>query len=445
MTWALEGDLGSWDPVVRALPFVLGVVLLAMAAASIVRTMVVPRANISWVYAVVLRATDGVFTGVARALRTWPSRDRVLAWSGPIGIMAALIVWLMLFLLSYALIIFGLTDSSIADSLLEAGSGLFTLGLVGTPSESVTLVSFFAAMTGPAVIALLIGFLPTLYQSYLSRESRVLLTAGFSGAPAWGPEVLARVQLLEGDSQLPEIFGSWIEWCAQVRLTQTLYPALNRFRSPVGTRNWLITLVAMLDAAAIRMAIKSGQPDPRTIAFLQQGAQVILSIDATEVGIDEAIRFHSFERRIAATLQIFGVTEHQTNAGEAPQDQDSELPPGVRAVEHAVTLDSLRGRVPVTRELLLKYQASNSTITREEFGKTLDYLRSAGVAMNRSDDDAYAVFVQIRGRYEGAAYHLAQRFYLPRAPWTGPRNPEVPVMWPSLAAEIATEGDEHRP
>ncbi|MEY3734189.1 MAG: hypothetical protein RL347_1548, partial [Actinomycetota bacterium] len=167
MTWALEGDLGSWDPVVRALPFLVGILLLLTATMSIVRTMVIPRATISIVYAMVLRATDQVFMLAARASRSYRARDRILAWSGPVGIIAALIVWLTLFLLAYALLIFGVTQNSMLDSLLQAGSGLLTLGLVGTPTEGVSVIDFIAAMTGPAVIALLIGFLPTLYQSYL--------------------------------------------------------------------------------------------------------------------------------------------------------------------------------------------------------------------------------------------------------------------------------------
>ena len=441
MTWALEGDLGTWDPVARIVPFALGVVLLVITGMSIVRTMVIPRAAISWIYAVILRGTDMVFGWVARRNPTWTSRDRILAWSGPVGIMVALLVWLTLFLLAYALMIFGATQNSLPESLLDAGSGLFTLGIAGTPSDGVTIISFLAAMTGPAVIALLIGFLPTLYQTYLARESQVVLEAGLGGSPAWGPELLVRVQLLEGDSEVPDILAAWINWCANVRLTQTLYPALNRFRSPVSTHNWLIALLSLLDAGALRVALRQEEPDARTIGFLNQGSQVILMIDATEVGIDETIRFRGWNHRAQRTLEIFGLTPKSPQGSPATHAADDEIPAGVRAVAKAATLDSLKGRAAVDPDVLMQYTSRKSAITREEFGVALDYMRSAGVEITRDDDAAYEAFSRIRGRYEGAAYHLAQRFYVTPAPWSGPRSPATPVIWPTLAGNQLDAGD----
>ena len=437
MTWALEADLGSWDSVARVVPFLIGVALLVCAGMSIVRTMVIPRISVSWLFAVIIRGTDAVFTGAARLMRSYPARDRVLAWSGPLGIVAALFVWLLFFLTAYALMIFGVTDVSINDAFLQAGSGLLTLGLIGTPGESVTILDFVAAMTGPAVIALLIGFLPTLYQAYLARESRVLLDTSLSGAPEWGPEFLVRVKLLEGEGDVPKIFAQWVPWAAQVRLAQTLYPSLSRFRSAVSTRNWLIALMSALDAAALTSAISKDPPDPRTVTLLQEGTQAILSIDAAEIALSSLIRLQPWKRRVETTLAVFGVTERDPTQPGEPSTMDSYLPHGMQAVSEAVTLDSLRGQVPATRKVLISYGTRESTLTREEFDYALDYLESAGVTIERNRDDAFEVFRRIRGRYESAVYHLAQRFYLPPAPWSGPRDPQTPVIWPTLAARLS--------
>ena len=64
-------------------------------------------------------------------------------------------------------------------------------------------------------------------------------------------------------------------------------------------------------------------------------------------------------------------------------------------------------------------------------------IAAAGVTVDRDRDEAFEIFRRIRGRYESAAYHLAARFYFTPAPWTGPRTPATPVMWPSLAGKIA--------
>lgn len=437
MTWALEADLGSWDPLARTVTFLIGVALLIITGMSIVRTMVIPRISTSWLFAVIVRSTDAVFTGAARLMRTYRARDRVLAWSGPLGIVAALIVWLTIFLTGYALMIFGVTDVTINAAFLQAGSGLLTLGLIGTPGESVTILDFFAAMTGPAVIALLIGFLPTLYQAYLAREARVLLDTSVSGAPEWGPEFLVRVKMLEGEVDLPKIFAQWIPWAAQVRLTQTLYPSLSRFRSAVSNRNWLIALMSALDAAALSSAISKDAPDPRTVTLLQEGTQAILSIDAAEIGLDSVIRLRPWERRLKTTLSVFGVEERDPHKPRQPDVFDDYLPRGMQAVSEAVTLDSLRGQVPSTRKVLISYERRESSLTREEFDYALDYIASAGVVIERDRDEAFEIFRRIRGRYESAAYHLAERFYLPPAPWSGPRHPDTPVIWPTLAGKLS--------
>lgn len=436
MTWALEAGLGTWDPVARVVAFAIGALLLVTAGMSIVRTMVIPRMSVSWLFAVVIRTTDAFFTGLARLMRTYRTRDRVLAWSGPVGIIAALVVWLICFLCAYAFMIFAVTNVRLIDAFLQAGSGLLTLGLVGTPGETVTILDFFAAMTGPAVIALLIGFLPTLYQAYLARESQVLLDTGLCGAPEWGPEFLARVHMLEGDTDLPEIFARWTPWVAQVRLTQTLYPSLNRFRSAVATRNWLIALVAALDAAAIHNAIQKDAPDPRTVTLIQQGAQAILSIDAAELSLDGHVVFRSRKRRLESILTVFGVSERDAASPQGPGIGDTYMPKEMQAVTEAATLDSIRAQLTPRDNVALAYGTRDSTLSREEFNDALDYMVSAGITIDRDRDEAFEIFRRIRGRYESAAYHLAQRFYLPPAPWSGPRKPETPVIWPTLAAKL---------
>jgi hypothetical protein len=434
--WALESGYGSWEPALRILALIAGILLLLTAAMSIVRTMVIPRLTISFVYAIVLRTTDGLFTGAARLMRTYQQRDRILAWSGPVGIIAALIVWLLLFLIAYALLIFGVTEATLLNSLLQAGSGLLTLGLIGTPTDDVTAIDFVAAMTGPAVIALLIGFLPTLYQAYLGRESKVLLSTGFTGAPAWGPEALARTQLLDAEQDLPQTYAEWVTWCTQVRLSQTLYPALSRFRSPVASRNWLVSLVAVVDSAAMRIAIRSGPPDPRALEFISQASQTILSVSVTEVGIDSVVRLRRWRSRLDETLHAFGVAEQDGTAAPLRTNAAIGLSPGMAAVSKAITVDNLRARIGNSKvdSFRLEYSGLESSLPRQEFDKAIAYIRSAGVAVQRTDDEAFAVFIRLRGSYEAAAYRLAQRFYVPRAPWTGVRSPEIPVVYPTLAA-----------
>lgn len=435
MVRTLDFDLGAWDPVIRLVPFVLGVVILVLTFSSLVRTMVIPRNRVSGLYALVIRSSDTTFRVLMRMRRSFPSRDRLLAWNGAMGIIAALIVWLLAFLAAYGLMIYGVSNGSVWDSFLQAGSGLLTLGLVGTPTGSVTFVDFLAAMTGPAVIALLIGFLPTLYQAYLTRENQVLLSSSLTGAPAWGPEMLSRSHLIDGTTNLPNIYQSWIEWTTQTRLTQTLYPALNRFRSPVDSRNWLISLLATMDSAALQVALRKGSPDVQTVAILEQGAQTILSLYATEVEIKQALPFRRWGRRLEVTLAIFGLSAHSGSTAQKFTGPSAGLTPQTVAVAKALTIDNLRGRLSDTQDVFNQYATQLSTLPRKEFDQAVDVLQRAGFTIERDLDEAFDIFRHERGRYESAAYNLAQMLYVVRAPWSGERTPTTAVIWPTLAVD----------
>ncbi|MEK9809516.1 MAG: hypothetical protein VW362_03660, partial [Candidatus Nanopelagicales bacterium] len=273
------------------------------------------------------------------------------------------------------------------------------------------------------------------YSTYLAREDQVLVSSAVTGAPAWGPEMLSRAQLIGGEQNLPDLYQQWVDWTSQVRLAQSLYPALNRFRSPVESRNWLISLLATMDSAALRLAMQKANPDVRTVAVLEQGAQTILSLYATEVEIKQALPFRRWRQRLEVTLSIFGVSTHRGASTQKFTGPSAGLSPNTVAVAKALSIDNLRGRLADTRGLFDQYATQLSTITRKEFDHALDLMKRAGVQMDRDPDEAFEIFRHERGRYESAAYHLAQILYVVRAPWTGDREPATPVLWPTLAVD----------
>ena len=61
------------------------------------------------------------------------------------------------------------------------GQPLFTLGLASSPREGATVVTFVAAATGLVVVALQIGYLPTIYGAYNRRETLVNMLESRAG------------------------------------------------------------------------------------------------------------------------------------------------------------------------------------------------------------------------------------------------------------------------
>ncbi len=77
-----------------------------------------------------------------------------------------------------------------------------------------------------------------------------------AGAPAWGPELLIRHQLVGAVDNLASLFAEWERWAADVAESHTSYPSLLFLRSPRAQNSWLVSLVAVMDAAALSVAVE---------------------------------------------------------------------------------------------------------------------------------------------------------------------------------------------
>ena len=126
------------------------------------------------------------------------------------------------------------------------------------------MIVFIAAATGMVVVALQIGYLPTLYAAFNRRETEVALLVSRAGVPSWGPELLARTHYALGSGMstintLPELYRQWERWAADVAESHTTYLPLVRFRSPQPYSSWVIALLSVLDSAALILTLAPEQ------------------------------------------------------------------------------------------------------------------------------------------------------------------------------------------
>ena len=194
--------------------------------------------------------------------------DAVLAAQAPVALLGLLLGWLVLFLFGYALVFAGFS-ADLDTAVREAGSSLFTLGFADPAGPLV--VVYAAAASGLTVVALQIGYLPALYSAYNRRETLVTLLAGRAGVPTWGPEVLVRHQLVGITDSLADLFAQWENFAADVAESHTSYPVLVYFRSPRPLRSWLIGLLAVLDSAALFLALAPGRAPSEARLCLRMG------------------------------------------------------------------------------------------------------------------------------------------------------------------------------
>lgn len=260
-----------------------GIILFLAAISSVLRTLVVPRGVSSLLARGILTAARAPFTGAARLLRSYRARDRLLLWSAPAGLLALLWSWLGLLIVGYALMDYGFrAERGASTAFREAGSSLLTLGFATRGHPADTALDFAAAATGPVIIALLIGYLPTLYATYSRRESEVTLLQSRAGDPAWGPELLARHQLVTSLDALPQLYADWERWAADLSESHTTYPMLVHFRSPQPLRSWVTSMLAVLDSAALYLAMAPGRAPVEARMCLRMGFVALRDIASVE-------------------------------------------------------------------------------------------------------------------------------------------------------------------
>jgi len=248
-----------------------GIVVLIATSADVIGTLVVPRSVDSKISHAADVGVDLVFLQMAKRVSTYERRDRVLGWQGPVALIVRLSVWIALYVLGFAAVMLPIQRGNLRAAFSEAGSSMFTLGYSVPQGTSSTTIAYAAAFTGLIVVGLQIGYLPTLYAAFNRRENLVTLLISRAGVPAWGPEILARTQWgILGADMVPLLnllYNQWEAWAAELAESHTTYLTLVRLRSPRPMSHWLTALLAVMDSAAIHLAV-APETEPKLTARL---------------------------------------------------------------------------------------------------------------------------------------------------------------------------------
>jgi hypothetical protein len=359
--------------VIRVVGAVVGAAVVLATGWSVVGTVVVPRRIRSRITRMVFEANRAVFHFVAEMRGSYERRDRVLAIQAPVQLILQIVGWLALYELGFGLLIWPFDgNAGLAGAMEQAGSALCTLGYLSPHVSGVAALDSLAALAGLGTVALQIGYLPTLYGAFNRREALVTMLDSRAGVPSWGPELLARTHYGLGSrvsavAELPALFEAWEQWSADVSETHTTYLPLVWFRSPRPLSSWVTAQLAILDAAALYLALL-----PDASGLMQ--ARLCLRGGFTCLG------------NIARALRI-------------PIPEDADPSDGI-------------------------------SLSYEDFVGAVDRLRIVDFPLERPLEEAWLDFLGWRVNYEAAAYALAWAVDAPPALWSGPRRHEIETIAP---------------
>src|ERR1700730_16168739 len=244
----------------RSIAAAVGALLVLTAVASVVGTLIVPRPVggrlTRWIDGIV----NGAFHVATVAIADYRRRDRVLATQAAGMLIAQLIAWLGIFFIGYSLLLWPFVPGGVTSSFITAGTAVWAFGSVAERGAAERAILDVAALTGIVTVTLQIAYLPTLYSSFNRRETEVALLNARAGVPSWGPELLARTHYALGSgvsaiNTLPDLYAQWERWASDVAESHTTYLPLVRFRSPRPLSSWVTGLLAVLDSAALFLAL----------------------------------------------------------------------------------------------------------------------------------------------------------------------------------------------
>jgi hypothetical protein len=276
----------------------------------------------------------------------------------PFALLTLPLFWVAAVLLGFMPIYWALGVDWPRDAFEQSGSSLLTLGFAVDHHAPVIAATFVEATVGLGLVALLIGFLPTIYQLFSRREVLVSQLAVRAGTPPTPLALFRRAKRIGWIEELDGLWLDWERWFTEVEESHTSYLSLPFFRSPHPRRSWITAAGAVLDSASLRASAID----------LPRSWQAQLCLRSGYLAL----------RRIA---EPYGI---RFDPDPAPTD-------------------------PIS-------------ITRDEFDQVLAELADVGVPLRSDRDQAWRDFAGWRVNYDTVLLAMCGLLMAPFSPWSSDRS-----------------------
>ena len=360
----------------RIVAAVVGGLLVVSAGRSMIGTIIVPRPARGWLTRSVDWLVNGAFRLATAKVASYRQRDRVLAAQAPTILLVQLIAWLAIFFVGFSLMLWPFVDTGITAAFTTVGPAMWFIGNSDVSGAGEHAVQYCAGLTGLVVVTLQIAYLPTLYAAFNRRETDIALLNARAGVPSWGPELLARTHYALGSGAstidtLPDLFAQWERFAADIAESHTTYLPLIRFRSPRPLSSWVTGLLAVLDSAALYLALSPEAAPSVPARLCLRSGFICLTEIAGAMGL---------------------------NVPDSPDP------------------------------------AAGISLSYNDFLVAVDRMHEVEFPIERTAEQAWPDFVGWRVNYEQAAYAIAYAIEAVPALWSGPRRrpyPPIPPIRPA--------------
>ncbi len=305
------------------------------------QTMILPR-RVSYKYRLsrlYYRWGWVVWLAAAQWVAVGRRRQTFLSIFGPLSLFGLFLIWAVGLIVGFALLHWSCgtamslpqgTGQGFGAYLYFSGVTFFTLGygdLAPTGAWGRAL-SVSEAGIGFGFLAVVISYLPVLYQAFSQRELTISLLDARAGSPPSAGELLRRFAEGRSLAHAGPLLAEWERWAAQLLESQLSYPVLSYYRSQHDNQSWLATLTMILDTSALFITLVPG-PD-------SQQARLTFAM-ARHAAVDLSL--------------VFQAAPHAANEDRLPPSELTRLQESLRGAglemrtgaSLATALDELRG------------------------------------------------------------------------------------------------------
>ncbi len=220
------------------------------------------------------RMTWKPWVWVAKRMTDERKRDQFYSVFGPMSLLFLLVLWAVILTVGFALLFFAMGTpfqdagagtghhwwAQLRTDGYVSGTTLTTLGPgdVVPRSHAARWLMIVESGTGLGFVAMVIGYIPVLYQAFSRREVSVALLDSRAGSPPTAAELLRRHGFAGGQDALITLLVEWERWAAELLESHISYPILCYYRSQHDNQSWLSALTAVLDLCALLIATTLG-------------------------------------------------------------------------------------------------------------------------------------------------------------------------------------------
>ncbi|MEI9977819.1 MAG: potassium channel family protein [Edaphobacter sp.] len=261
----------------HVLAFIAGLFCCLGVALDAFQTIILPRRPTGHlqITRLFIIATWAPWAALAGRAPNPKVREQIYSIYGPLSLLMLLLIWAILLVFGFALFYFSMHSpfgdlmmgqsinpvAHFGTDLYVSGTTLFTLGLGDVVPHSLFARALIICESGVGLgfVALVISYVPVLYQAFSRREVSVALLDSRAGSPPNAAELFRRHAFKGSQEAITTLLAEWERWSAEILESHISYPILCYYRSQHDTQSWLSALVSILDTCSLLISVVEGE------------------------------------------------------------------------------------------------------------------------------------------------------------------------------------------